>query len=165
MNIFRKILIILFVVLVCTGCDQSTKYLATEYLDPNLMISYVNDIFRLQYAENRGAFLGLGNNLSEESRFSIFTVAVSLVLIFLFLYMVFNKKIDTFHIVVFSIILGGGFSNLIDRLVNNGAVVDFLNLGIGQLRTGIFNIADVFIMVGFFMVILRSYSSKEHTSK
>jgi len=161
MNIFKKILLILFVVLVCTGCDQSTKYLATEFLEPNSILSYANDIFRLQYAENRGAFLGLGNSLSKDNRFSIFTVAVSIVLLFMSLYMIFSKKIDTFHIVALSIALGGGFSNLIDRLVNNGAVVDFLNLGIGQLRTGIFNIADVFIMFGFVLLIFHSHKYKE----
>lgn len=161
MNIFKKILIILFIVLVCTGCDQSTKYLATEFLEPNSMISYANDIFRLQYAENKGAFLGLGNTLSEESRFSIFTVAVSCVLLLLFLHMVFSRKIDTFQVVVLSVVLGGGFSNLIDRVVNNGAVVDFLNLGIGQLRTGIFNIADIFIMLGFTLLIFHSHKYKE----
>jgi len=161
MNKLKRILIILFIVLACTGCDQTTKYLATEFLEQNSIISYANDIFRLQYAENRGAFLGIGGSLSEQSRFSIFTVAVSFFLLSLFLYMVFNNKMNAFHIVVLSIVLGGGFSNLIDRLVNNGAVVDFLNIGIGQLRTGIFNVADVLILFGFVLLIMHSHLHKK----
>ena len=44
--------------------------------------------------------------------------------------------------------IGGGFSNLIDRLLNDGAVVDFVSVGVGNLRTGIFNLADGAIMLG-----------------
>jgi signal peptidase II len=45
-------------------------------------------------------------------------------------------------------ILAGGLGNLIDRVTNHGQVTDFLNLGIGSLRTGIFNVADVAITGG-----------------
>ena len=43
--------------------------------------------------------------------------------------------------------VAGGASNWIDRVLS-GSVVDFLNVGIGPLRTGVFNVADVAIMVG-----------------
>ena len=46
-----------------------------------------------------------------------------------------------------ALIVSGGASNLIDRVIT-GSVIDFLNVGIGPLRTGIFNAADVGIMVG-----------------
>ena len=49
--------------------------------------------------------------------------------------------------------VAGGTSNWIDRVIQ-GSVVDFLNVGIGPLRTGIFNIADVAIMVGAGLVAL-----------
>ena len=55
----------------------------------------------------------------------------------------------------------GGVSNFIDRASNNGAVVDFLNIGIGPIRTGIFNIADVAIMFGFALFIFGSYIRPE----
>jgi signal peptidase II len=42
--------------------------------------------------------------------------------------------------------LGGGIGNLIDRVVHNGLVTDFINVGMGPLRTGIFNVADVAVM-------------------
>src|SRR5207249_7753307 len=50
-------------------------------------------------------------------------------------------------------ILGGGLSNLLDRVAYGGYVVDFINLGIGSLRTGIFNAADVAITVGVLLVV------------
>lgn len=52
----------------------------------------------------------------------------------------------------------GGASNLFDRATNDGAVVDFLNVGVGPVRTGIFNIADMAILLGallFFVVSAR----------
>jgi len=42
----------------------------------------------------------------------------------------------------------GGVSNLIDRVRFGGTVVDFLNLGVRDLRTGIFNVADMLILTG-----------------
>jgi signal peptidase II len=37
---------------------------------------------------------------------------------------------------------------------NHGAVIDFLNIGVGSLRTGVFNVADIAIMIGVFMIII-----------
>jgi signal peptidase II len=50
-------------------------------------------------------------------------------------------------------VVAGGASNWIDRLAF-GRVVDFMNVGLGPLRTGIFNVADVAIMVGVGLLIL-----------
>ncbi len=47
----------------------------------------------------------------------------------------------------------GGVSNWIDRLLG-GSVVDFLNVGIGWMRTGVFNVADVAIMLGIALFML-----------
>jgi len=51
-------------------------------------------------------------------------------------------------------LLAGGIGNLIDRLFHNGLVIDFLNVGIGPIRTGIFNVADMAIMAGFGILLL-----------
>jgi signal peptidase II len=56
----------------------------------------------------------------------------------------------------------GGMGNFIDRTTNNGAVVDFLNVGVGSLRTGIFNIADVAIMLGVALFLYGSYFIAEN---
>ncbi|HEY8123705.1 MAG TPA: signal peptidase II, partial [Myxococcota bacterium] len=41
-----------------------------------------------------------------------------------------------------------------DRVLNAGAVTDFVSLGVGPLRTGIFNLADVAIMAGAALLLL-----------
>ena len=50
--------------------------------------------------------------------------------------------------------IGGGLGNLIDRIFNSGAVVDFVSIGLGGLRTGIFNVSDVAIVAGALLVFL-----------
>ena len=58
-------------------------------------------------------------------------------------------------------VLGGGFSNLLDRMLKSGAVADFMNIGIGNVRTGIFNLADVAIMVGAGVLLAWGISFRE----
>ena len=69
-----RLLLALLIVLTGVGCDQATKQLAAQQLRGTPPISFMHDIVRLHYAENRGAFLGLGNTLSPEMRFWLLTV-------------------------------------------------------------------------------------------
>jgi len=159
MKLSKRIFIILSICISCVGCDQSTKILATEYLPKNEMHSYFNDVLRVGYTENIGAFLGIGNDLPSEYRFWLFVVVVGLFLGGLLIYLVTSSKQSLWSLVGFSLVFAGGISNFYDRVVNNGAVVDFLNIGLGSLRTGIFNIADVAIMIGMAIVIFVSFKS------
>ena len=52
------------------------------------------------------------------------------------------------------LVAGGGLGNLWDRLARDGAVVDFLNLGIGPVRTGIFNVADLVLVAGLVVLAI-----------
>lgn len=136
--------------------DQLTKYLATQYLIGREPISYLNDFFVLIYSINHGAFLGLGSNLPEHIRTLIFSLLVGIFLIGFTVYALRNSAFTKWHNIACGLILSGGFSNLYDRITNNGGVVDFMNMGIGSLRTGIFNVADVAIMAGTFLLIFYS---------
>lgn len=161
----KRILLILLVISACAGCDQSTKSIASYHLEYNSVLPYAGDMFRLHYIENHGAFLGIGDSLPDKQRFLVFTLLVALILGIILVYTIFNTALSTFSVVAYSIIMGGGFSNLYDRIVNNGGVVDFLNMGIGQLRTGIFNVADVFIMVGIVMLMTHVQILKQKRNK
>ncbi|MFT6986292.1 MAG: signal peptidase II [Psychromonas sp.] len=161
MNVCKRLLIICLVTVSCVGCDQSSKLFAAEHLPKNKMFSYLNDILRVGYTENIGAFLGLGNSLSEQTRFWFFVVIVAAFLLALLFYLVTNSKQHTFPLIALSLVFSGGISNFYDRVVNNGAVIDFLNLGFGTIRTGIFNVADIAIMCGAFMFIFTQ--SKKQT--
>lgn len=131
------------------------------------MFSYFGDILRIGYTENTGAFLGMGDNLPREIKFWLFTVAVGLFLSCLFIYFIINSKQSLLSLTGFSLVFSGGISNFYDRAFNNGTVIDFLNIGLGSLRTGIFNVADMAIMAGLVVILFVSYqgsSSVEKTS-
>lgn len=63
-------------------------------------------------------------------------------------------SLDT--VVARSLVLSGGLGNLVDRIINDGRVIDFMNIGIGSLRTGIFNVADVCITVGVVVLVFQA---------
>jgi signal peptidase II len=160
MDVWKRLLVIFLVTLSCVGCDQGTKLLAAEHLPKFQMTSYLNDLLRVGYTENIGAFLGLGNNLSEQARFWLFVVLVGTFLLALLVYLVSNAKQHLAPLIALSLVFSGGMSNFYDRVVNNGAVIDFLNIGIGSIRTGIFNVADIAIMFGVFLLIFAQSKHK-----
>ena len=153
MNIWNRILTIFVITLTSVGCDQSTKIIASEYLPKNQTFSFMNDVLRIGYTENIGAFLGLDNTLSDSVRFWVLVVFVGVVLLGLLTYLVLNAKQQQPSLIAFSLIFSGGLSNFYDRVINSGAVVDFINIGVGSLRTGVFNVADVAIMLGMFSLL------------
>ena len=149
---FGRLTIVLLVLFGSVGCDQVTKVAARDYLAGRGTLSYLGDIFRLTYAENHGAFLGLGSTLPETTRTLIFTGLVGVVLLGLLIWVFRTANISKMAVLAASLVIGGGIGNLIDRIAFDGGVTDFLNMGIGTLRTGIFNLADVWIMAGVFLL-------------
>src|SRR4051812_9603378 len=149
----NKFLLIGVTSIISIALDQFTKYLATKYLFMHEELSWWNDFFVLTYSINHGAFLGLGNSLPEGIRNLIFSGLVGLFLIGFSIYALRDKTMNRLQHFACGLILSGGFSNLYDRITNNGGVVDFMNMGIGGLRTGIFNVADMAIMAGVFVVV------------
>ena len=96
-------------------------------------------------------------------RFWIFVIITGVFLAGLLIYILASTKQNLWLFIGFSLVFAGGASNFFDRVTNNGAVVDFLNLGVGSIRTGIFNIADVAIMMGGAVVIFYSFKHDDRT--
>jgi signal peptidase II len=68
----------------------------------------------------------------------------------------FSKSASPSAIVAFALLIAGGMGNLMDRLMYDGYVVDFINVGLGPLRTGIFNVADIAVTLGLLILMLRT---------
>jgi signal peptidase II len=128
------------------GCDRVTKHMATALLADGPTQSFLADSVRLTYAENTGGFLGLGASLPPVVRTSMFVFATGLALVTLLVPLL-RSRWFFWRALGLVLFLAGGASNWVDRALR-GSVVDFLNVGIGWLRTGIFNFADVAIMLG-----------------
>ena len=130
------------------GCDQATKSIATTTLKDSPAKSYLHDTVRLDYALNSGGFLSLGRNLSPAVRRSIFVGFNSVLLMGVAGFLLFGRRLRLSAFVCLVLILAGGLGNLIDRVTNDGLVTDFINIGLGPVRTGIFNVADIAVTVG-----------------
>ena len=147
----KKFRLLLFfgLLVVLIGADKLSKEIAGEHLKGQGTITYLHDTFRLQYVENVGAFLSFGSGLSPEASFWIFGIIPSLFLLGFLVYIIWNRNEMSLSIFIsYVLILAGGIGNISDRLINDRHVTDFLNVGIGSLRTGIFNLADLFVTTG-----------------
>lgn len=142
-----------------------TKNIARQSLTGIEPIRMFNDTFRLQYAENPGAFLSFGANIPENIRYWLLTVVTGIFLVIMLCYLIQSRKINRANTIALSIILGGGFGNLIDRVFNDGRVIDFLNLGIGTFRTGIFNVADIAITLGVFYLAVLAITNEDYNKR
>jgi signal peptidase II len=135
------------------GCDRVTKHVATMSLAGEPGRTYLADTIRLEYVENTGGFLSVGADLPRAARTALFIFGSGLML-FVLAGAAVRFQWRGWLLIGAGLILGGGVSNWVDRVLR-GSVVDFINVGIGPLRTGIFNVADVAIALGVVVLILR----------
>lgn len=142
------------------GCDRVTKWIAAATLAGAPDRSWLGDTLRLTYAENPGAFLGLGAEWPAALRAVVFTTAVFGGLVVM---ATLARRLRDVRpaLLGLALIAAGSLSNFADRLLY-GRVVDFLNVGIGPVRTGIFNVADVAILAGAVLVVAYGRRGAAH---
>lgn len=159
-------LIPIFVVLI----DQLTKIYIKEYfLNHDLIYSnirIIGDLLRFTFIENPGIAFGI-----DTSNYHIYiTVATIFAIIFIcfqLYYSIINNNPDRYPLVF---ILGGAIGNCIDRILvffpkyNYNGVVDFIDLGIGNFRWYVFNIADASISIGLFLFLYNFFIIKTDKS-
>jgi signal peptidase II len=138
----------MFVIVTCIGCDQATKTIASRRLASSAPVTLIDHVLHLEYTENTGAMMGVGAELSDDTRFWLFTVFAGCALSAILAFTLLEKSLTTTAILSLSLILGGGLGNLADRLFKGGIVVDFMIITLGPLKTAIFNFADLSILTG-----------------
>jgi signal peptidase II len=159
-----KLLIAAAIIVLNVGADQVTKELARSNLQPRGRVEVVGDYVILVYVENEGAFLSLGSNLPDTLRIALLAVLPAGMVIGMLYFLFFRTfQLAPVQIVALSTIAGGGIGNLYDRITNNGSVVDFMNIGMGRLRTGVFNVADLSVLVGVGLLLI--YELKKMSGK
>ena len=137
------------------GCDRVTKHAAIAMLADEPRRSFLADTVRLEYVENRGGFLSLGADWPATVRTAVLTVGTGLMLL---IAIASARRFRSNHWLLtgIALIVAGGVSNWIDRVMR-GSVPDFINLGLGPVRTGIFNVADVAITLGAVVLLLAEF--------
>ncbi|HEV7786717.1 MAG TPA: signal peptidase II, partial [Thermoanaerobaculia bacterium] len=127
-------------------------------------VSLLGGAVRFQYAENPGAFLSLGAGLSPEWRFVLGVVISGVALAALAVFILRSSSLTTVQRIGLGLVVAGGLGNLVDRLANDGRVVDFVSVGIGPLRTGIFNVADMAITAGVLAAMVAGWKRSPRES-
>ncbi|PWT72564.1 MAG: signal peptidase II [Bacteroidetes bacterium] len=144
------------------SCDRATKDLAKINLKDRDAITYFHNTIRLEYVENTGAFLSFGANWSNRVSFWALTVIPLLILFGLFVYVINKSRVMNLRdMIPFALIFSGGIGNIMDRIVFDRHVVDFINVGINEYRTGIFNFADVYVTTGILILVFFSLKKQE----
>jgi signal peptidase II len=158
-----RLAVLLITMVGCVGCDQATKSAARAQLLPGVTVSLFHDIVRLQHVENPGAFLSMGDSLPGGLRAIFFTLGGTVLVAGAMFWTLRSRRMNTAQAIGAALVCSGGLGNLIDRFGHNGYVTDFLNVGIGPLRTGIFNVADFALLMGMAVIAMLSAGGPSHS--
>ena len=139
--------IIISIILLCI--DQISKLLVVNLLTKTNSIAIIKNFFYLTYINNDGAAF----SILVGKRVLLILIAV-LVIVMLIRYIKKNNIQNKLELVSISLIIGGSLGNLIDRVVR-GYVIDFLDFKIFNYNFPIFNLADTFIVIGVFLLLLK----------
>jgi signal peptidase II len=131
--------------------DQLTKYLAQQLLPPYQPVPVVGDFFRLTYIYNPGAAFGL--HVGPLSRY-VFLVLTIVCVVVLYVWFRATPVSDRLRLIAISLVTAGAIGNFIDRARSPRGVVDFFDVGIGDLRWPVFNVADIGVTVGAILLAI-----------
>lgn len=149
-----RVLAIFIVLIANVGCDQLSKNIARTNLGRHESIGLLNDHITIMRVENTGAFLSAGHNLPPTLKLVLLTILPVFILSIGLLY-VLTKNFSRITTLSICFVIGGGIGNIYDRVMR-GSVTDFLHIDFVVFQTGIFNMADVSIMIGMFLIVGES---------
>src|SRR5437588_3610372 len=142
----RRLLVIAACAVAVFVADRVTKSWVAENIPLNQPRQVVGDYVRIVHAENTGAAFGL---LPERTTLlSILSVVAVLAIVYYYRQIASTSWLVT---ATLGMQLGGAAGNLVDR-VRQGYVIDFVDVGVGDLRFWAFNVADSSIVVGIALV-------------
>jgi len=154
-----NLIILIFIV---TIFDLWTKYFIFNLIDVKLAnkellypLIKVTNFFNLIKTWNNGVSFSMFSNL-ENAKY-IFSI-INLIVILILLLVIFIKD-DKYQNLALSFIIAGAAGNMIDRIYN-GAVADFLDFHINQYHWPAFNVADIAIFIGAFLLIFENFINK-----
>lgn len=135
--------------------DQVSKIIVTNTLTNNKSVEVIKSFFYLTYTNNTGAAFSI---LTGKR---ILLILVSLIVIGILIYYIKKTKIEKkINKIALSLVIGGSIGNLIDRILK-GAVIDFLDFKIFGYNYPIFNLADTFIVIGVFLLLIGMFRKEE----
>lgn len=140
-----NIILVVILVSVLLGLDLLLKYLVSTYLTT---VNIINNFFSLTYVLNDGAAFSL-----FASR-TYLLILIALICLFFIIYELKNNLNDRVLSIGYSLVLAGLLGNFLDRLID-GYIIDYLSFKILGYNYPIFNFADILIVVGIIVVIIK----------
>lgn len=153
--------LILVLVFFNIGCDQISKTIVRDNVSYNANIKVITDHITLTKVENSGAFLSVGDSLNDTVKFAVLLLLPALVLLFGIYFLMTKKDLDRLFVLGVCCVIGGGAGNLYDRMLY-GSVTDFLHIDFVIFQTGVFNVADMSIMIGMVLILINTFSKKNN---
>jgi len=155
----RKILrnlLILILLATNVGCDQISKHIVRQTIDYGHKTSVLGGFITVTKVENTGAFLGLGDQVPGII-YKIFMIILPLIVLgYALYYLLSGNNLSKTLIFGISLVIGGGLGNVYDRIIY-GSVTDFLHFDFVLFHTGIVNMADISITIGFFILMYEFF--------
>ena len=151
-------LVLLIAIGATIGCDRVTKHVAATTLSGTPSRSFLADTVRLEVRRECGRFLESWCRLATPGTDRILQYWERAAVIRFGGHGDAASLAQTGTLLGVALFVAGGTSNLLDR-ITYGKVIDFMNVGLGPVRTGIFNVADMAIMLGAAIVVVGTYRS------
>ncbi|TWO32087.1 signal peptidase II [Seonamhaeicola sediminis] len=161
MKISRRSAFIILIVIGSIALDQISKVWVRANVKAGSVSEIFGHYFTLHNVENEGAFLGMGSDLNETLRVILLLILPVVVLGLVLRYVFKDKSLSNWSLFAFASIIGGGIANVYDRFMY-GSVTDFWHIKLTDtLRTGIFNVADVFVSTGMIILVFIALFKKK----
>jgi signal peptidase II len=153
-----RILLVVAVALAVFALDRVTKAWVTDNIPLGTGRPVIGDYVRIVHVQNTGAAFGL---LPERTTLlSVLSVLAVLAIVYYYRQIASNSSLVSGTL---GMQLGGAFGNLLDR-VTQGYVVDFVDVGYGDIRFWAFNVADSSIVVGIILVTAALWYEEHRTA-
>lgn len=142
--------------------DFVTKEMIQRSFNLYQQVNVIGDYVRLTYIHNPGAAFGI--HLGPYSRFIFLGLSLVALAALAGMYWVTPVK-DRVRLMSIALICGGAVGNLLDRIRLSAGVVDFMDIGIGQLRWPVFNVADVAVTTGAIFLALSLWREEQQATR
>lgn len=149
----KRLCICLISIVALVVIDQLTKVWAVNTLKDKAPIQLINNVLELHYLPNGNTGAAFGMLQGKQWLFLIIAIVISLGLLFVINSFPDDKKYR-YAIVIMTFIIAGGIGNMIDR-ISLKYVIDFIYISI--INFPIFNVADMYVSVGTFFLIILSF--------
>ena len=152
----KRFVVFFLIVLIICLFDQITKKLIIEYFDTNNSIIFLTSFLNFDLIWNDGIAFGL-LGFDNPSSYNLVTFIIGFVILVVFYFIIISKNYMSYF---YSMVAGGALGNFIDR-IRFSAVPDFIDFHIGDYHWFVFNIADIFISLGVFCLIIAEIFYKK----